>query len=146
MPDYDKQYQETKYRFIQVADYPEPDGYIGKIITCYDKDEIVFHEKYPHLFRRLKWWEDRTIEFLMAVRYVRVTEYVGYWRVGDVVEVAGIGFSKNLAHCKDGVLFYYLKSDHPHSVNHIEYATAQEYEEWKEGQRNLMKREVTNEQ
>ena len=44
-------------------------------------------EKMPHLFRKLNWWEERTLDELMSVNYVRITIYTGYWRVGDVVNV-----------------------------------------------------------
>lgn len=40
-----------------------------------------------HIFKKLFWFENRTIDELLSVQYVRITEYTGYWNVGDCVKV-----------------------------------------------------------
>ncbi len=57
-------------------------------------------DKYPHLFRKLEWWEKRSLDDLVAVKYVKITSYVGYWKVGDIVMVDDYIFNK-------GVLTHY---------------------------------------
>lgn len=49
-----------KPRYIAIADYPGYTFEIGKILD----DEIIIESmiKYPHLFRKLEWWEERNIE------------------------------------------------------------------------------------
>lgn len=133
----DEIFTSTKDRFRIISPWPKMNCSVGDIINCTDKSDIDHCEKYPLLYKRISWHEERTLEFIKSVRYVKVTKYVGYWRVGDVVPVAGIGFAKNLSHCKDGTLIYYLDNlTHPHSVDHIEYATVEEYKEWKEKESN----------
>jgi hypothetical protein len=59
-----------KTRFEVIADYPSSPFKVGDIITY---DGIVYGmgepqkftrdpEKYPHLFRKMNWWEKRTSE------------------------------------------------------------------------------------
>lgn len=68
-------------RYKVIDSYPSMKGEgleVGSIITCknYDND---FSEKlwcemndtYPHLFKKLEWWEERKIEEL--------PEYIKYW-------------------------------------------------------------------
>ena len=42
--------------------------------------------QYPYLFRRLKWYERRTMEEFASLRFVKFIKD-HYWRVGDVVKV-----------------------------------------------------------
>lgn len=64
-----------KPRFEIIADYPGLSYNIGRIIEpikegssiydCFEapaSETIQFPEKYPHLFRKLNWWEKRGIE------------------------------------------------------------------------------------
>jgi len=83
-----------KPRWKVIADYPGSDYHIGEILDrdwgWVGDDEIGFKHQvshYPHLFKKLEWWEDRTLDELMSVNYIRITIYTGYWRVGDVVNV-----------------------------------------------------------
>lgn len=54
-----------KPRFEVIADYPMSNYKVGEIIECkgnrigtFNKDKV----KYPHLFRKMNWWEKRTKE------------------------------------------------------------------------------------
>lgn len=64
-----------KPRFEVIENYPNSKFYIGDILTPIKKgslrfdcdsnnlSEIVYSpEKYPHLFRKINWWEKRTVE------------------------------------------------------------------------------------
>lgn len=48
-------------RFKVIAEYPSCDYEVGEILHCKDDQVnlIAFYTKYPHLFKRLMWWEDR---------------------------------------------------------------------------------------
>lgn len=79
-------------RYKLVGDYPNNIDEVGKVyeIDLSDGHGVDFKmtcDKYPNLFKKLNWWEERTIDELMSVNYVRITIYTGYWRVGDVVNV-----------------------------------------------------------
>ncbi len=56
-------------RFEVIADYPSNQNEVGTILECpnFDNDFtkqfwIESNEKYPHLFRKMNWWEKRTAE------------------------------------------------------------------------------------
>ena len=61
-------------RYEVIADYPKSDFKVGQIIQCSDdlvndKDVGAFllkfkysFDKYPHLFKKLNWWEHRKVE------------------------------------------------------------------------------------
>ena len=49
-------------RFEVIADYPSSIYEIGQILESTTENMVLFFQKYPHLFRRLNWWEHRTAE------------------------------------------------------------------------------------
>jgi hypothetical protein len=55
-------------RFEVIADYPSNPNAVGTILECPDfgegsvKQWIEYFSRYPHLFKRLNWWEYRTTE------------------------------------------------------------------------------------
>lgn len=61
-------------RYEVIADYPKSDFKVGDVIQCSDdlvndKDVGAFlrkfkynFDKYPHLFKKLNWWEYRKLE------------------------------------------------------------------------------------
>ena len=55
-------------RYKVIADYPGNNMAVGKILTFEwhaenQRIELCFYyDKYPHLFRKLEWWEQRTPE------------------------------------------------------------------------------------
>ena len=50
-------------RYVVIADYPGNVLEIGSIVEVYPgKTQLEFIEKYPHLFRKMNWWEKRTEE------------------------------------------------------------------------------------
>jgi hypothetical protein len=55
-------------------------GFMSVGVPCVDNPE-----RYPKVFRRMEWWEKRTIDDLITVKFVKVIKYRGYWREGDIV-------------------------------------------------------------
>ena len=58
-----------KPRYEVIADYPGSTNIIGDILECpnYENDFtanfwVEANEKYPHLFRKMNWWENRKRE------------------------------------------------------------------------------------
>lgn len=54
-------------RYEVIADYPGNQNKVGSIIVCPDYDFtaqywIEANDKYPHLFKKLNWWEHRKVE------------------------------------------------------------------------------------
>lgn len=56
-------------RFEVIADYPSNQNEVGTILQCpnFDNDFtkkywIDSNERYPHLFRKMNWWEKRTAD------------------------------------------------------------------------------------
>lgn len=90
-------------------------------------------EKYSNLFRELHWSEKLTFDKLMSVKYVKVIEYVGYWRVGDIVKVTG--YEVNTDSPDPKFISYYIgrnngDKSHPHPPKCVEPATESEYNEY----------------
>lgn len=94
-----------KPRYEVIADYPESGFSVGDILKwdengigwkaegCDDFYEFGIH-KYPHLFRRLEWWEHRKDEDLP--KYIRfIKDYMDYkkgslYKVESWGEITGI--------------------------------------------------------
>lgn len=49
----------SKTRFKLIADFPGNRRILGSILYCHNKPEIDFYDKYPHLFKKMHWWEER---------------------------------------------------------------------------------------
>jgi len=50
-------------RYEVIADYPNNDEYpVGSIKENIGESYCKFLDQYPHLFRKLEWWEKRTVE------------------------------------------------------------------------------------
>lgn len=120
-------------RFKCIGRYPHSQFIIGEIYTdrmcceILNPDNIegcmyVFSgSKYPAIFKPLEWWQERTIEQLKTVKFVKVIEYEGYWRVGDIVEAE---FSY-----KDGKPYgYNLRKTQFHPIYKVVPSTKEEYE------------------
>lgn len=123
-----------KPRYKVIADYPGNIFKVGHIVSEAEAEEKFdfphnLFPVYPNIFKPLAWYEHRTLEQLQAVKYVKVTNYVGYWRVGDIVE-ARFGL------WKDEIYGYFLKN-HFHPMPYIEPVTEQEYKQF-----DLMKKDA----
>lgn len=100
-----------KPRYLVIADYPSN---IDKVGTVYEIDLSDGHgvdfemtcKKYPHLFRKLEWWEERAIEDM--------PEYVKQRSDGKVCRITNwhnkiklfpVGTdSRNIQHASDEVI------------------------------------------
>jgi hypothetical protein len=59
-----------KPRYKVIADYPNTPFKVGEILQrkegdwLNDKGWSKLYEPYPHLFKKLEWWEDRKLEYM----------------------------------------------------------------------------------
>ena len=49
-------------RYEQIADYPGNDIEVGEVFEPNEHFPEIYLKKYPHLFRKLSWWEHRKPE------------------------------------------------------------------------------------
>jgi hypothetical protein len=72
-----------KPRYKVVADYPNAFAIVGSVWHEDERAHYVMHheeldvEKYPHLFKKLQWWEERDIEDLP--QYIKWTNSEGHF-------------------------------------------------------------------
>jgi hypothetical protein len=87
-----------KPRYKVIADYPGSTSPVGEIIELpslkwiYNENEPCgedYFNAWPRIFKKLEWWEGRTLDELKSLKFAKVTHYVNYWRVGDIVPVEG---------------------------------------------------------
>ena len=74
----------NQVRVKMIADMPNNPFKVGKIITDLGQIEGYNMREYPHLFKFLEWWEDRTEEELLTVKYLKAK---GKLYEGEVHEV-----------------------------------------------------------
>lgn len=71
-----------KPRFEVIADYPGTTLKVGDILDKQNtKNMCEFYEQYPHLFRKLNWWEHRKIEDMP-----KKIKHAKYPEIHEVVE------------------------------------------------------------
>jgi hypothetical protein len=102
-------------RYKVIADYPASDYKVGLIISDIGPNFCEYLERYPHLFKKLEWWQDlKPIDF---PKYVK-------WKFGGVFRVINWRTNLNTSEL-DGVYttegFLFIKDSLP--------ATEQEYNE-----------------
>ncbi len=127
-----------KPRYKVIGDYPNNELPLGLIVTNihdnvwsdgknyeFTEDESWF-KKYPHLFRKLAWYDERTLSELMDINYVRITIYTGYWVVGDVIKVTDYKIDT-----KAKKLERYIFDSHSTIPMRCEPATEKEYIDFK---------------
>ena len=68
-------------RYEVIADYPKCTVSVGQILHAETPDEKAWCDKYPHLFRLLKWWE-----------HVPVDELPKYIKSETTDVVAAVGY------------------------------------------------------
>lgn len=51
-------------RYKAIADYPRGAHQKGDVFICIDwlHEDLEFYDQYPHLFRKLEWWEERAVD------------------------------------------------------------------------------------
>lgn len=103
--------------------------YLGVSNTLEPKiEEATAHfKKYPAIFKPLEWWEDRTLDEMLDVKFIKVVKYEGYWREGDIVIVTDYEVdTKNKK-----LLRYKIEYNHIATPTHCIPASKEEYDEFK---------------
>lgn len=114
-----------KPRYKVIADYPNSPHKVGELLYQSETTtSLTRYSDYPHLFKRLEWWEERTLDDMVSVKFVKVVNYVGYWRVGDIVPVEDYIINNGKFHS------YNLKYGKYHQPKFLLPATEQEYQEY----------------
>lgn len=65
-------------RYKLLADYPLNILEIGAVFDRCTEFQCVFFDKYPHLFRKLEWWEERKIEDMTAYVKLVIDNNIGF--------------------------------------------------------------------
>jgi len=129
----------SRPRYIIESLYPGSQYYVGNIIELtkdgwdnwvymyaeqdgYEKKSQEFFYNYPNIFRLLEWWEHRTIEELLTIKYVKIVNYQRYYAIGDIVPIIGMQIQP---------LAFNLAGHQFHMANNVIPATEQEYTEFK---------------
>jgi hypothetical protein len=114
-----------------VKKYPHCQLQLNEVITTGDPEEISLMRDHPEFFRKLKFYENKTIEELLNIKYVKVIKYVGYYELGAIVPVAGVEFSDT-----KGLTFFLgdrigrKYNPHPHPADHLDISDKEEFERY----------------
>ena len=82
-------------RFKCIADYPKSIYKVGEIFNCGGMSEdLLYCDKdgprmsdYPHLFKRLNWWEEREIEDMPRYIKCNVRSYRTVFKVSEYIKI-----------------------------------------------------------
>lgn len=126
------------HRFEFIKDYPNSPFSVGDILDAYEFEGIMYIKQgdskiyptnYSDNFRKLRWWEHRTIEQLKSIKYAKVVSGGNYYRIGDIVEVIDIWFNNDkFVGGKHNILFD-LKGHH-FIASQLEPATKEEHDKF----------------
>lgn len=135
-----------KLRYILQCDYPKRMLDVGSVLYAFefegeiklDNDRSIDPERYKTYFRKLVWYEHRTIEQLSSIRYVRIIDGSNYYITKDVVEVSSV-FYNDISYIgyKD-VIGFSLKG-HNFLASQLEPATKKEHDEYWEKEYSKIK-------
>lgn len=99
----------------------------------------IFPNTYPMHFRKLKWWEHRTIEELLSIKYMKVKcSGCGYYGNGDIVEVIDFMYNNPTIVGGRNALLFNLKGHH-YIASQLEPATQEEHDDFWQKERNKIK-------
>lgn len=104
-------------RYEVIADYPSSHNDVGEIISFTDKTYEAYYSQYPHLFRKLSWWEKR--EESEMPEYLKSAEDKNLCKVVEHF----CGLNKQEVWC----YFPELNAHHYVRYEHIEPATETDY-------------------
>ncbi len=87
-------YLKTK-KFKCLVHYPDSNYKKDEILTTKDTHLMseLFFQQYPDVFQELPWYVGLTVGQLVDIKFIEVTEYVGYDHVGDQLPVTGYDVS-----------------------------------------------------
>ena len=127
-----------KLRYELTRDYPNRLFDIGSIQDAYefegkvtlDKDKSINPRCYPDHFKLLRWWEHRTIEQLLMIKYMKIVAGGNYYVIGDIVPVLCFMYNNpTIVGGMDALLFNL--SGHFFVASQVVPATKEEYEKFK---------------
>lgn len=126
-----------KLRYESTRDYPNRVHDIGSILDAFEFEGKVTLDKYPSInpdyykdhFKKLRWWEHRTIEQFLTIKYMKVINGSNYYTSGDIVKVKEMRYNdKSLVGGRDTILF--SLEGHHFPVSQLEPSTMEEYEKF----------------
>lgn len=127
-------------RFEFTKDYPGAPFSVGDILNAYEFEGKIYIDEgrqkiypisYPDNFKKLRWWEHRTIEQLASIKYAKVVSAgpSNYYVKGDIVEVLSFCYNNDrLVGGKNDILFN-LKGHH-FTASQLEPATKEEHDKF----------------
>lgn len=115
-------------RWKVIADYPKSLYHVGDILNGGWRSEDCIYcdtngprwRHYPHLFRKLEWWEERTKEELMLVKHVK---RIGKYHTGEIHTVASPEQDGRIWHVDNEIEFRFIKDSDLIPVTEEEYLT-----------------------
>lgn len=112
-----------KPRYKVIASYPSSKYEVGSTIENIGENYCMFLNEYPHLFRKLEWWEERRPEDMPEYVKLLSKPYNGsYWEVGAIVKVIEWKYLDNFLFDKIWIV---------EGKRHVFPATKEEYETFK---------------
>lgn len=135
-----------KLRYELIRTYPKCNFDVGRILDAYnfegkitlDDDKSINPNHYKEHFKKLRWWEHRTIEQLLTIEYAKIVSGSNYYVIGDVVEVTDIWYNHDkYVGGKNNILFNL--NGHHFIASQIEPATKEEHDKFWETQKNKTK-------
>lgn len=135
-----------RLRYELTTNYPNSIFDVGSILEAFESDgRIKLHrdssinpDNYKDHFRKLRWWEHRTIEQLLTIKYAKIVSGSDYYGVGDIVEVENIWYNNDRYVGGKNNLLFDLKGHH-FIASQIEPATKQEHDKFWENERSKIK-------
>jgi hypothetical protein len=124
-------------RYEVIVGYPGCPFTVGSIQDAseFEGDEYisaspkVYPKRYPLHFRKLRWWEHRTIEQLLSIKYAKVVSGSSYYGVGDIVEVINMWFNNDKYVGGRNNILFDLKGHH-FIASQLEPATKEEHDKF----------------
>lgn len=119
---------DTTDRYRVIANFPGSEFKVDEIIW---DDKVIDYGKFTSNFKKLQWWEERTFDFMMSVRFCKIIKTNGYWREGDILPVSG--FITDTLTLHPVFKSYILKGYHneTYDFKQVIPVTAEEFFEWK---------------
>lgn len=120
-----------------IKDYPDAPFRLGDILSCYEHEgKTYLHDQaklepalFPFNFRKLRWYDHRTLEQLLSIKYMKVISGSDYYGVGDVVEVLHFMYNNaTYVGGRDSILFN-LKG-HFFNITQLQPVTKEEHDQF----------------
>ncbi|MBP7512576.1 MAG: hypothetical protein KA981_11640 [Bacteroidia bacterium] len=124
-------------RYKVIATYPKCHWSVGKVLTADSEGwfeveldwrvELEYMDAFPHLFRKLEWWEEREVSEMPE--YVKIINTNPIAKVGEIIKTNKWNSVPNK--------FYFIDADGDHAfifVSDAIPATEQDYLTYKQNQ------------